>query len=76
MRLYNAIQEFLSEGIVINTRNYEASHGKKPRGSGGWAFSVDGKEIMLHGSYTECLNKAKSEARKLKKSYVEIKVMP
>jgi hypothetical protein len=26
--------------IEFNTAQYEASHGEKPRGSGGWAFAI------------------------------------
>ena len=38
----------------VSTREYEFSHGKKPRGKGPWAFFFDRMEepFFVSGSYT------------------------
>lgn len=51
--------------IEFNTREYEFSHGHKPRGRGGWAFSFKRNPEMseifwINGTYSE----AKAVARK------------
>ena len=32
----------------VDTWRYEASHGKKPRGDGGWYFTPDNRDIDFH----------------------------
>lgn len=39
--------------ITFTTREYEASHGKKPRGRGVWWFDIDGNEFQAYGTLTE-----------------------
>lgn len=61
--------------VDVRTEPYEASHGKKPSGRGGWAFGfdarypseVDHKDLFwVQGSkqYSEALAIAKQEAKK------------
>ena len=57
--------------VVFNTTEYEFSHGRKPRGDGGWVFSfkrnpdVMTEIFFVHGIYTvakkAAAKKAKSE---------------
>lgn len=60
------------EGIEVSTSNYEFSHGKKPKGSGGWMFSPHKNPDMktqkddvfsTHGSYTDAKKKAAAWAK-------------
>jgi hypothetical protein len=56
--------------ISVSTREYEASHSRKPRGTGVWYFTltVDGATIEVvrsYGTYTEALKVAMARAREL-----------
>jgi len=50
--------------VRVSTLDYELSHGKKPRGSGGWAFFAHGdtldvsKAFWFYGTYTQAKNAA------------------
>lgn len=44
------LQKYIAEGIRFDTSKYEASHGKKPKGVGSWAFEVKGKTVFTKGS--------------------------
>jgi len=37
----------------VNTSKYEASHNRKPRGTGNWYFEVNGKVVNFFGPYAE-----------------------
>lgn len=39
--------------IIFTTREYEAEHGRKPRGYGYWWFSFEGFEFQAKGTLTE-----------------------
>lgn len=56
--------------IFVNTSEYEATYGKKPRGFGTWAFYIvctrgtDFNEpIMVVGKYSEARAKAIAQAK-------------
>jgi hypothetical protein len=54
--------------IEVNTRTFEFSHGRRPRGHGGWAFGptpdAQGDDIIwAHGLYSEAVRQAKAVAR-------------
>lgn len=61
-------------GIEINTREFEFSHGKKPRGTGYWAFEVAGETFWHAGSYAE--GKKFAIALAVKRGVRTIKVLP
>lgn len=53
----------------FDTIRYEASHGRKPRGNGGWAFgfnsrnpAIDDVYFAPHGSYAAAKKAAREEA--------------
>ena len=61
---------FTESKIYVDTSNFEAAHGRSPRGKGGWAFSYDkgarGDDVIfISGSYTDAkkqmLKKAKQD---------------
>ena len=77
MNITTKIDKFLDEAIQVDTRSYQASHGKTPRGRGGWIFAFDPDEEKtknFNGTYQEALKQAKAEAKKMGSDY--IKVMP
>ena len=39
--------------VTFNSDRYVESHGKNPRGRGGWIFSIDGEEVNYNGTLTE-----------------------
>jgi hypothetical protein len=52
------------KGIRVETNQYERSHGRKPKGAGGWAFEVDGQMIVRHGrTYAEARDQAVAAAK-------------
>ena len=66
-------------GIYVSTREYELSHGKKPRGRGSWAFFFDGATRVEDAywssggqTYTQALADAKRFA--VVKGYTRIEV--
>jgi len=63
----------------VSTRDYEFSHGKKPRGFGSWAFAFDGKDDVgsvwwapAPSTYTAAVKAARAEARKRNARDVEV----
>jgi hypothetical protein len=63
--------------MEIETRQYEFSHGKKPRGYGSWAFFFDGNHdidaAMFHtGKYSEACAFARAWARSKGFSRIEV----
>lgn len=50
----------------VATERFEWSHGKKPRGTGGWAFQYDDdpKPHFIHGSYADAKRQAMAEGRR------------
>jgi len=57
----------IDEAFETDTSDYEMSHGKKPRGSGGWVIGVGSKDAKDHveysGSLSDALQRAKQVAR-------------
>lgn len=54
--------------VEFNTREYEFSHGRKPRGRGAWAFAFrrdpDMSEIIwVNGAYAEAKKIAREKAK-------------
>jgi len=51
---------------TVHTERFEWSHGKKPRGTGGWAFQYDDdpKPHFIHGSYADAKRQAMAEGRR------------
>jgi len=67
----------------VETWKYVASHGKLPRGTGTWWFSIgnyerprthENREVAFRGSYTEAKKKALKAAKKY--GYSRIYVLP
>lgn len=63
--------------LEIETTQYELSHGKMPRGRGGWAFFFDGKtdidDAFSHnGTYREACKMARAYARAKGFSRIEV----
>lgn len=55
--------------VEVNTRDFEFSHGRKPRGSGSWAFFFKRDDdvsnaFWAQGSYTEAKKAAIAEAKR------------
>lgn len=39
--------------VRFSTTEFEFAHGKKPRGTGGWAFCFKGQTVFFQGTFTE-----------------------
>ena len=67
----------VAEAISFDTNKYMASHGKKPKGEGSWAFQVNGKEVWVKGmkSYTDA-KKQMAKDYKNDKNVFSITVLP
>ena len=64
--------------IMVSTREYEGSHGRKPRGFGHWAFwmgrdtsDID-KAMWFSGMYTDAVRQAKQKAQELGVSVITV----
>jgi len=69
MRYIKNKDDFINEAVSVETNRYERSHGKKPRGTGQWAFyftSTGGEPIFVPKSmsYSDAVKWAKGEAKK------------
>lgn len=69
MRYIKTKDDFINEAVSVETNRYERSHGKKPRGTGQWAFyftSTGGEPIFVPKamSYSDAVKWAKGEAKK------------
>ena len=66
--------------INFMTREYEASHGKKPRGKGLWWFEIQDEEFQAYGTLTEakkaCREHIKQMAPKQYTDTVYVNVLP
>lgn len=62
--------------VETNTREYEFSHGKKPRGRGYWAFAISG--VTYWSQPNQSYGQAVADARRLavSKEAHEVKVLP
>jgi hypothetical protein len=62
----------------INTSSYEFSHGRKPRGFGSWAFTINGElKWFNQATYGQALKKVKDYVRQnYKRKFVTIRVEP
>jgi hypothetical protein len=66
----------IDEMISVDTSRYERSHGKKPRGKGGWAFYLDDPKTSSpvftpHSmQYSDAVNWAKEHAKEAGKKIV------
>lgn len=54
--------------ITVNTRDFENSHGRKPRGDGTWAFRLSGgaygqRLFWATGKYSAAKGQAVAEAK-------------
>lgn len=59
----------------VSTAHYQFAHGRKPRGSGDWAFFFDGDAVpfwVVGVSYSEALDHAVRVARERGVSRVEV----
>ena len=56
----------------ISTTQYEFSHGRKPRGRGHWAFSVNGAVLWKEGLLSEAKKAVQAEFPKAGK----VEVLP
>jgi hypothetical protein len=69
MKYIKSKSDFINEAVSVETNRYERSHGKKPRGTGQWAFyftSTGGEPIFVPKSmsYSDAVKWAKGEAKK------------
>ena len=65
--------------IEFTTRDYEASHGRKPRGRGLWWFDIDGNEFLVYGTLTEAKKQCRQHIKETipeGKFTVYVAVMP
>lgn len=58
----------------IETTDYEATYGRRPRGMGLWAFGIQRRpgewtEVYHTGTYTEAARHAKAEAKTIGGAY-------
>ena len=63
--------------VEFSTRKYEFSHGKTPRGTGGWGFYPVGNPdtvAFFYGSLTEAKRQAREWARE--HSFTALEVAP
>ncbi len=58
----------------VETNEYEFSHGRKPRGTGCWAFQIGEEMVFITGTFTTAKNLAVNNARA--KGLGFIKVLP
>ncbi len=70
------IQILFSEAIEVSTTEFEFSHGKKPKGDGGWIFKIGSEEWEAPGRLTYGKAVAKAKAYAKKKGATQIEVMP
>ncbi len=50
--------------IRVDTRQYEITHGKKPRGWGYWGFEINGEpSFWERGTFTEAKKRAYQRAK-------------
>lgn len=54
--------------VTFNTREYEFSHGKKPRGRGSWAFFFDDKTNNVADAFWTPGSTTYAEAKKMAKA--------
>lgn len=65
--------------IEFTTRDYEASHGRRPRGKGIWWFDIEGFEFQSFGTLTEAKKECRKKIRETipeSKCTVYVSVMP
>jgi len=63
--------------VTTNTREYQFSHGRKPRGHGFWMFRISGLLYQGTGSYTEIKAEAVRRAKLIHQSVsMEVIVLP
>lgn len=71
MKHIQLFEEFLNEGVEVNTNKYQGAHGKKPSGKGMWAFKLQGHQTEMDVytpsamMYTDAVKWAKGEAKKI-----------
>lgn len=60
--------------VTFSTRQFEFSHGSKPKGQGFWAFQVGGETLFFEGTLTQ----AKAQATKAAKAagVRQVEVLP
>ena len=63
--------------IRVNTRDFENSHGRKPRGEGRWGFRLSGgaygqREFWAPGTYSAAKRQAVAEAKIFLNDTVEV----
>ena len=56
----------------FDTTQYQFSHGRKPRGQGQWAFSINGAVLWKNGLLSEAKKSVKAEFPKAGK----VEVLP
>jgi hypothetical protein len=74
MKHLPTFENFLNEGITVNTSKYKGAHGKEPRGTGIWAFAIGGVEVMTPKamSYTDAIKWAQKEAKERQVYFFEV----
>lgn len=55
------VRSIPASNVSVNGEdNYRFTNGRRPSGTGNWAFNIGGEEVFIYGSYSE----AKKEARR------------
>lgn len=67
--------------IEFSTHQYQASHGKQPRGTGNWAFAqigegMHGEIIWASGSYIEAKQQVAAKLRARGIKHATLAVLP
>lgn len=58
--------------ITVRTHQYQASHGRKPRGTGLWAFLLHGVEFCFTGTYSQAKAQAVAAAKRLQVHTIDV----
>lgn len=72
MKYIGTFESFVNEGVLVEPSRYVRVHGKRPSGTGVWAFEIGGEEMMTPKamSYVDAQKWAKAEAEKKKVNVV------
>ena len=78
MKHIQLFEDFINEGLEVNTNKYQGAHGKKPSGNGMWAFKLSGHQIEQDAwtpnamNYGDAVKWAKEEAKKIGATRIDV----
>ncbi len=58
--------------VTVLTSKFEGVHGRKPRGTGVWAFMIDNEEHFFRGKYSEAKKAAIRQAKAMSVGFIEL----